>query len=280
MKKYQPFLFLTLLLVLLLSICGTGATSQPSPKTPSSDGLDLQEIAIGGCGYPSPYQWLDNDGKLQGYDIAVAEEIAKRAGLRLRWENTEFPALFLGLDANRYQVIVGNISRTDERAEKYLYPKEYYCRLGVHIITPSGNPQGIRTVDDLAGKRVPVLPNGSTNAMFLINYNETHPKAPIDLIFVEDGGDNLMGLSTGLYDAVISNLTSVREYTKQTGAKFDIVYLPEDISEEIMPAKAYYVFTKNYPKLAEAFDTALRSMIEDGTLRSLSLKYFNEDLSR
>jgi ABC-type amino acid transport substrate-binding protein len=283
-EKCKPLFLLCSLLVfsIVFSACrGRGSSGTPANAAP--DQAQLQEIAIGGCGYPTPYQWLDDNGHLQGYDIAVAEEVARRSGLRLHWENTEFPALFLGLDANRYQTIVGNISYTEERAEKYTFPNEYYCRLGVHIVVAKGRGQGITGIDDLAGKRVPILANGSTNFLYLMDYNETHPNAPINLIFTDDpGASNLTGLSSGLYDAVISTEIAVQQVVKETGLEFDIIYLPEDTSEAIMPAKAYYVFTKDSAgiNLASKFDTALEEMIEDGTLSALSIEYFGVDLSR
>jgi len=246
----------------------------------AADGV-LTEISIGGCGYPRPYQWLDETGHLQGYDIAVAEEIAKRAGLRLRWENTEFPALFLGIDANRYQVIVGDISYTKERAEKYLYPKEYYSRQSIHIVVAKGRNQGIKSVEDLSGKRIPFSPNGTTNSAFLEHFNETHPDAPIDLVYTDDPAANkLLGLFSGIYDVVIATELSVKEAVASTGQEFEIIYLPEEISEQIMPGKGYFVFGKDSQELADKFDAALRSMIDDGKLRSIALEILGVDFSR
>ena len=261
---------LLLALSLLLSGCGGGSPAKAET-----------EISMAGCGYPTPYQWVDDAGKLQGYDIAVAEEIASRSDLTIKWETTEFPALFLGLDSNKYQAVVGNISYTEERAEKYLFPEEYYCRLGVNIVVAKGKNQDIKTIDDLAGKRVPVLANGSTNAVFLMKYNEEHPDAPIDLIFTDDpNASNLTGLTSGMYDAVLSTEIAVAQVVEQTGQEFDIIYLPEEVSEEIMPAKAYYVFTKSSEELQSKFDAALHEMIEDGTLSAISIEYFGTDLSR
>ncbi|MDR1194229.1 MAG: transporter substrate-binding domain-containing protein [Peptococcaceae bacterium] len=276
--------FLIALLALALVGCGGQGSTGYNSTSPSAGAQaaapETLTISIGGCGYPTPYQWLDDNGQLQGYDIAVAEEVARRSGFNLRWENTEFPALFLGLDANRYQVIVGNISYTDERAEKYLFPEEYYCRLGVNIILSKGQNSEIKSIDDLAGRRVPIFANGSTNAEYFLRYNEEHPDAPIDLVFMEDSGSNLTGLASGLYDAVMGTMISVQQVTEETGLEFDVVTLPEEVSEAIMPAKAYYVFTKDSVELAEKFDAAMKDMIADGTLKNLSLEYFGVDLSR
>jgi ABC-type amino acid transport substrate-binding protein len=241
----------------------------------------LTEISIGGCGFVRPFEWVGDDGKLQGYDIAVAEEIAKRIGVKLNWETTEFPALFLGLDANRYQVIAGEISYTEERGEKYLYPKEYYVRNAESIILPKGRNQNIKNIEDLAGKRVPAIADGSTILVYLENFNKTHPDAPINLIYTDDSiAGHFAGLTSGLYDALVASGISAQEATKATGQEFDIIPLPLEVSEAISPSKFYYVFTKDGKELADKFDEALREIIADGTLKALSLEYFGVDISR
>jgi ABC-type amino acid transport substrate-binding protein len=183
------------------------------------------------------------------------------------------------LDANLFQVIAGDISYTQERAEKYLYPKEYYIRNRVVIAVRKGTT-GIESLDDLAGKRVPIGSSSSTHTIFLQKYNEDHPNAKIDLVLSEEGSGSIAGLLGGLYDADLTTAIAAKETIKAHGDVIELVELPPEIEEQIFPTKSYYLFTKSNAKLQEKWDKALRNMIDDGTLSDLSVKFFGEDYSR
>jgi ABC-type amino acid transport substrate-binding protein len=267
MKKILTYLFLMSLPILSLSF---GEASS----------AETREIKIGACAFPKPFQWIDEDGKLQGYEIEVAEEIARRANLKLNWGKNDFGGLFLGLDANLYQIVVGTISYTPERAEKYLYPEEYYSRTGVVISVPKGVTD-IKSIDDLAGKRVPIGTGSSTHAIFLQKYNEEHPDAQIILVANDmEGVSTIDEVAAGLYDAALSTKASAEETIKVRGDIVDLIELPTEVAEQIFPTKSYFLFSKSNEELQKKWDKALRSMIDDGTLSALALKFFSKDYSR
>ncbi|MDR2795814.1 MAG: transporter substrate-binding domain-containing protein [Spirochaetaceae bacterium] len=237
-------------------------------------------VNIAGSGSPKPYQYLDDKGQLLGYDVEVANEIAKRIGVTLHWEQTEFPGLFLGLDANKYQIVANNLSKTEARAAKYVYGEEYYLRNRDIIVVKKGTT-GIRAVDDLVGKKVPTIPEGNTYSLFLQKYNEEHPNAKIDIVFTEANAvEQINGVALGQFDALIVERIIADQVIKETGAELDLVDIPEETAETIAPAKSYFLFSQSGAALRGKWDAALREMIADGTLKALSLKYFDYDYSR
>jgi ABC-type amino acid transport substrate-binding protein len=237
-------------------------------------------INIAGSGSPKPYQYLDNKGQLLGYDVDVANEIAKRIGVTLHWEQTEFPGLFLGLDANKYQIVTNNLSKTAARAAKYVYAEEYYVRNRDVIVVKKGTT-GIRTVDDLVGKRVPTSSDGNTYSLFLLKYNEDHPNAKINIVPTEANAvEQVNGVALGQYDALIVERIIVDQVIKETGAELDLIEIPEATAETIAPAKSYFLFSQSGSDLRDKWDAALRELIADGTLKALSLKHFEYDYSR
>ncbi|MFP3090756.1 transporter substrate-binding domain-containing protein [Treponema sp. TIM-1] len=237
-------------------------------------------IRIAGAGGPKPYQWVETNGTLVGYDIDVANEIAKRAGYSLQWEQTEFPALFLGLDANKYQVVVNNLSKTPERAAKYLYSDEYYLRNRIVIVVRKDRTD-IKTIDDLVGKKVPIGSGGNTHSLYLQAYNKEHPDAQIDLIVSEtEVPVQVAGVATGQYDAGVTDLVVVNNVIKETGLEFNIIVLPDEIQEAIAPTRSYFLFSQSSKEIQRKWDAALAEIIADGTLSTISLKYFDYDYSR
>jgi ABC-type amino acid transport substrate-binding protein len=229
-----------------------------------------------------PFQWKDEKGKLTGYDIDVANEIARRANVKLTWETTEWQALFLGLDANLYQIIVNNISKTEERAAKYLYSEDYYLRTPLVIAVRKGvtDIKG-PGVDDLAGRKVPIDASGNTLAIFLQKYNEEHPDAQIKLIVSEATPiERLNGVDLGQFDASITSLVILNRFKSETGADLDAVELSREVQDQIRSTESYFLFSHGHDELKARWDVALRSMIDDGTLKEISNRYLDGDYSR
>jgi ABC-type amino acid transport substrate-binding protein len=250
------------------------------PFAVCSDAAEVLEVKIGCSASGKPFQWRDEKGTLTGYDIEVAEEIASRANVKLNWEITEFQALFLGLDANQYQIIVNNLSKTPERAAKYLYSNDYYVRTPLVIAVRKGVTD-IKGLDDLVGRRVPIDASGNTLAVFLQKYNEEHPKARIDLV-VSDATpiERLNGVDLGQFDASITSIVILNRFESETGADLDVVELTREQQDEISPTQSYFLFSQTNEALKTRWDKALRSAIEDGALKKISLRYFGVDYSR
>jgi ABC-type amino acid transport substrate-binding protein len=267
MKK--NIVFVVMVAVVVMSLAAAGKKEQAE-----------NEIRIAGSGGPKPYQWVETNGALVGYDVDVANEIAKRAGYSLKWDKTEFPALFLGLDANRYQVVVNNLSKTPERAAKYLYSDGYYLRNRIVIVVRKDRTD-IKTIDDLVGKKVPINSSGNTHSLYLEAYNKEHPNAQINLIVAEtEVPIQVAGVATGQYDAGVTDLVIVNNVIKETGLEFNIIPLPDEIQEAIAPTRSYFLFSQSSEDIRRKWDAALASIIADGTLANISQKYFDYDYSR
>lgn len=82
----------------------------------------------------------------------MLKHIAEKKQYDLNFEITEFESMFVGLDAGRYDLIVGNISKKPEREEKYLLSSEPYFRSKIALITAERNTE-IKTVRTWAAKR-------------------------------------------------------------------------------------------------------------------------------
>jgi ABC-type amino acid transport substrate-binding protein len=263
----------------------SGATSQTQPGgnsagTGKPNILEPLKIKIGCSASGKPFQWKDEKGKLTGYDIDVANEIAKRANVQLNWETTEFQALFLGLDSNLYQIIVNNLSKTEERAAKYLYSEDYYVRTPLVIAVRKGVTD-IKGLDDLAGRKIPIDASGNTLVIFLQKYNAEHPDAQIKLVASEATPiERLNGVDLGQFDASITSIVILNRFESETGADLDVVELPRELQDEVSPTQSYFLFSPGSEELKARWDTALRSAIDDGTLKEISIRYFDKDYSR
>ena len=83
-------------------------------------------LVVGVPGTPKPYNYVNDSGELVGYEIDMLNAMAEKMNVKLDYQVTEFESMFAGLDAGRYDLIIGNISKKPEREEKYLFCTEPY----------------------------------------------------------------------------------------------------------------------------------------------------------
>jgi polar amino acid transport system substrate-binding protein len=101
-----------------------------------------------------PLQFVDDKGQLQGMRVELANECCKRLGLAPEYIRTEFATMIPGLAAKRWDMINTGIFWTEERSKlMYMVP---YEQAAISFLAAKGNPLGLKTIDDLAGKRVSV----------------------------------------------------------------------------------------------------------------------------
>ena len=101
-----------------------------------------------------PLQFVDDKGQLQGMRVELANECCKLLGLAPEYIRTEFATMIPGLAAKRWDMINTGIFWTEERSKlMYMVP---YEQAAISFLSAKGNPLGLKTIDDLAGKRISV----------------------------------------------------------------------------------------------------------------------------
>lgn len=159
-----------------------------------------------------PMQFVDSDGNLKGMRITLGDEIAKRLCLEPDYVRIEFSAMIPGLQAGRWDVINTGIFWTEERAAMMqMIPYESQA---ISISVPTGNPTGIATPEDLAGKAVGVEIGGFEEAKIKLLDEELQAKG-LDAINVQTF-DNFatayQALRAGQTDATVSIDSTAADY--------------------------------------------------------------------
>lgn len=279
MKKVAAGFLASTMLAMALTACGgkeqsSTSTAGTSETETQSEAQGEKTLVVGVAGTPKPYNYVEEDGSLAGYEIDMLNEMAKRLGYTLEYEVTEFESMFAGLDSGRYNLIIGNISKKPEREEKYLFGTKPYFKNKIVLITAPDNTD-IQSIDDLGGKRVPAG-SGRANALFMESYNEQNPNNQIDIQYTDaDASEALIDLHNGRYDACIYNQTYVTNVNEEYGYEFNVYEIPN--ADEIEIPEAWILYSKSETDLQAEFDQALEEIKADGTLSDLSVTYFGDD---
>ncbi len=262
---------------LTLTACSSGGTDEAGGSTPSEASTagadtslaDVQKagvFVVGTEGTYRPFSYHeDGSGDLTGYDVEVIRAVADELGVDVQFEETQWDAIFAGLEAGRFDVIANQVSITPEREDAYTFSEPYTYSPGV-IVVPQDDTS-ITSFDSLAGK--------TTAQSLTSNWYTLAEDAGAQIEAVEGWAQAVALVEQGRVDATINDKLTFLDYKKQTGAEgLKVAAETEDVS------RSAFAFRAGSTTLADAVDDALASLAADGTLAELSEKYFGEDVSK
>lgn len=209
-------------------------------------GADLQ----GG----EPYLWLDDGGRLVGFEVEIMDAVARRLGAKARMKHYNWSNLVDLLKRGDFDVVCNGLETTAERGERILLSRPYFVYAET-LAVRTGAPY--RSLADLRGKRVATL--NQTFAHDLLR------AAHVDIALYEGNEEPYADLVLGRVDAVLlDNVIADRYGCNRAG----VTCLPEDVT------RGTYVIgvRKQDPELKVAIDGALDAMIADGELERILRK--------
>ena len=209
----------------------------------------------------TPFNYFEGS-KVTGFEVELAELLAKKMGLRIEWKTVGFDALLTGLAQDRWDLVIASHGITAERAKAVTFMSPHYCSGGMIV---SRDP-GIQTPTDLVGRTVSV----QTGTTYLENVQKV-PGVKAVRNFPSDA-DARSALLAGRVDAwVTDRFTAIAAARKNPHQNLRLGAL--FFTERIAAAAA-----KGNGGLAKAWNDALAASMADGSYAALSKKYFGEDV--
>lgn len=271
MKKLVSLL-LIMLMVFSMAACGSSDDGGSS-----ADGaLSVEEIGtvyVGIDGAYPPYCFLNDDDAVDGFEVAVMNEIAARTGLTIECQITAWTSMFGQLDSGRIDTVAECITVTDERSATYT-PSKSYIEDSNRFIVRSGEESSIASFEDLAGKKIGVAA-GQNAYDQLVAIQEEYG---VDFEIVPyESSTNAYDVSIGRLDA--SYMNPVAGMTMSNEGDMDLAVA--DCPAYVSNLCAYYFLkdSNRADSIRELFNTALEEMKADGTLGKLSEEWLGADIS-
>jgi polar amino acid transport system substrate-binding protein len=219
------------------------------------------KIVIASEGAFPPFNYFRGP-TLTGFEIDVAEALAKKMGVGVEWRALSFDALLAGLRQDRWDMVIASFGITDERSKAVTFTNPHYCSGGVIV---AKNP-AIRTVADLSGKTVAVQ-TGTT----YLEHVQKIPGLKEVKNFPKDT-DARSALISGRVDAWVTDrfvAKTALDANAAGGLKLGEFVFVEKIATAVKKGNA---------SLEAAVNKALAEILADGTYEAISKKYMNEDI--
>jgi cystine transport system substrate-binding protein len=264
LKKIIRITF-TLTAVLTLAGCGAKEGQQAGESSSAPTTKPSAEITIGTEGTYAPFTFHDKSGTLTGFDVEIAQEVAKRAGLTPRFVETKWDGMIAGLDAKRYDMVANEVAIRPDRLEKYDMSTPYIVSRAVLVV--GANNTDIKSLDDLKGKKV----GQSLDS----NYRKVAEDHGAVNTVVEGFNQAIDLVTSGRIDATINDSLSFLDLKKQRPD------LPiKTVYEEPEATSNAFLLRKGSTELLDKVNKALADMKSDGTYLKISQKWFNSDVSK
>lgn len=252
----------------LAIVLGTGLFSQAFADEQLQTIKDKGVLNVGVEGTYPPFSFVDDSGKLSGFEVELSELIAKELGVKAKVQPTKWDGILAALESKRLDVVVNQVTISDERKKKYDF-SEPYTVSGIQalVLKKKEKDLNIKSAADLAGKKVGV--GLGTNYEQWVKANV--PTA--DVRTYEDDPTKFQDLRVGRTDAILIDRLAALEYAKK--AK-DTVAAGDAFSR----LESGIALRKGEPELLAAINQALDKLRADGSLAKLSEKYFGADVTK
>lgn len=206
---------------------------------------------------------FEKDGKLTGFEIELAQAIAQKMGLKAQFENRPFAPLLD--DVNNFKptidMVIASHVITTTRQKVADFSQPHYCTASV-ILSKVGGPT---VAKELGGYKV-----GAEMGSIQYGYLKKLPMKITTVPF-----DNVSGAVTALLggkiDAIVTDSLLADSAAKNSATKLQV-------GPSLYKTSRGIAFAKGNNKLRQAVDKVLTELLNDGTYKQLSQKYFGKDV--
>jgi polar amino acid transport system substrate-binding protein len=316
MKKLYTMMAIVLMAAFVLTACGATPTpsapmmetvvvtsvvtqapaatatmpAMPTPVTtvdPSALAQKGKLLACSDIPY-APFESFDDNGNPVGLDIDMGAEIATRLGLQFQVVNSQFDTIIEAVTGGKCDIILSDMNVTTDRSKQISFVT--YLKVGQSILVAKGNPKNINAPTDLCGNSV-AAESGTTEVDYLQGTGDYKGKGlPADctkagkpavtVVTTQKDSDALQQLQAGKVVAYFADTPVAGQYAAKNPDQFQLVgqpIQPMPVGIGIPCGGATDCTSAPLTPLGQAIQTALKSMMADGTYAKILDKYGAKD---
>jgi polar amino acid transport system substrate-binding protein len=220
------------------------------------------QIKIGIAG-EEPYGFTDTSGKVTGEAPEVARVVLQAMGVgEVQAEQVDFGSLIPALNANRYDMVCAGMNITPQRCGQAAFSIPDYSALTAFIV-PAGNPQQVKTFEDVASKGLPLA---VLSAAVEQGYAQSAGVPAGNISAFDDQNALLQAVTSGrAYAAALTDISLKWLVGKNPNAGVEVTpgFTPKQDGQDVVSAGGF-VFRQADNDLREAFNAELQKAHQDG----------------
>jgi len=230
-----------------------------------------EKIVIGTEGAYPPFNNLESDGSLTGFDIDIAKALCEEMKAECTFVTQDWDGIIPALISKKFDAIIASMSITAERKEKVDFTNKYY-NTPPAIAVPKDSPITEATEDALDGKTL-----GAQSATTHSNYAEAHMKKS-ELKLYPTSEEYKLDIVNGRIDGVVDDIVVLSEWLKTADGACCKLLGALPIDPVINGEGAGIAVRKGDDALREKFNAAIDAIRKNGKYKEINDKYFPFDV--
>ena len=296
MKKLFTLISLMAVAALALSACGGGGGAQADNLL--DDIKNRGYIMVSTDPNYEPQSFLNTDGKrptdtkcpsdalttaeMQGFDVDVAKAIGDALGVETCFATPNWDIITAGNWADKWDVSVGSMTITTDRLKVLDFSVPYYYTPAVVAVSADAP---YTSIDELAG--MALCAGASTTYDVWLNQGDmglpessiyAQPPADVTAVPLDTDQECAQALASGRQDFV-GYVTSQTVVNANIAADLPVKQLGSPVFSENLAASFDKSSTLPTDTLRAEVDRIITGMHNDGSLTSLSMNWFSEDIT-
>jgi len=257
-----------------------GCSSGEASKNETEDGVKVRTVKVAYDQASKPISYIDDKGNPTGYDVEVMKLVDELLPeYKFEYVGTTSDDLLIGVEQGKYQVGVKNAFFTQERTEKFIFPKEFLGLSSAGLVLRKED-EGIKTLADFASKGYSLAPIAANNAQYTIidEYNKANPNNKVKL---QAGDAFTVDVVQWVNEGRVDGGVMIEGPFKQQVLADDGAYhnlKDEVVYNEFAVIKTWPLFNKKEQEFADAYDQAIAQIKEQKKTSELSKEFYGRDL--
>ena len=216
-----------------------------------------ETVRMGTEGAYPPYNYIDDDGNLAGFEIILGNELCKRAGLKCEWVKNDWDSIIPNLVSGNYDTIIAGMSITEERDKVIDFTQNYMLpRPSAYVAASEGADVNGVIAAQTATLQSGYIAESSASLMEFATPEET-----------------VSAVKDGEADAVFADYDYLAPIVDASGGS--LMFVGEQV---VLGLGTGMGLRETDTELKAKFNAAITSMKEDGSLNKLLLEWFGDDI--
>ncbi|MCP1199485.1 transporter substrate-binding domain-containing protein [Notoacmeibacter sp. MSK16QG-6] len=241
------------------------ALSVMALTVPAALAQDKMTLKIGSEGAYPPFNQLNSNNELEGFDIDIARALCEEMNAECEFVTQDWDGIIPALQAGKFDAIIASMSITPERQEQVTFSEPYYTN-SLRLVTASDGDIKDATAETLSGKTIGVQQGTVAETYMTENMGDVSMKP------YPTQEEAYLDMKNGRLDGVVADFGVQDEFVKQNEG-FEVVGDPLLEDDEIAIA-----VRKDEQELADKFSAAIKAIRDDGTYQKINEKYFGFDI--
>ena len=232
-----------------------------------------QKLRMATEGANPPFSSISSGGKVEGFDVDISNALCTAMKADCELVTQDWDGIIPALQSKKYDTIIASMNITDDRKKVVQFTKPYYYS-PVVFVAPKGKKPADIAPATLAGKVIGV--QGSTSHDSYLQ--DKYAKSTVRQYPTID--DAYRDMVAGRVDMVLYDKLAVYAWLQTDPGKCCDIAGPDLNDPAYFGSGVGIALRKGEDDLKKKLDTALDTIMADGTYAKINAKYFPFDINR